>query len=134
MWIPVVEKLPAERTIVIVGQSNAGGYRNFAGWLSNGVWYCFYPQHPNELVSKHGVTETSEANASKAESSPAALGFGDCGSIPSVPAGEISISESERTLAEETAFIDEMGELRATDFWLSLPEWPPGDTVVRYPA
>jgi hypothetical protein len=133
MWIPVVEKLPAERTVVIVGQSNANGYRNFAGWLSKGVWYSFFPQHPNSLVSGLGTTE-AEPPPPKPETSAIALGFDSYNSLPS---GEISISASERTVAEETAFIAEMGDLRATDFWLSLPEWPPGDTVVRhqgYPA
>jgi hypothetical protein len=132
-WIPVAEKMPTERSVVIVCQEGPSGYRIFAGWLSNGVWYCFYPEHPNELVSRRGVTETIGAEAE--EPSDVAFGAG-AGAGASLPMGGISIAASERTVIEETAFIAEMGDLRATDFWLTLPEWPPGSGVVRggYPA
>ena len=59
MWISVAEKTPASKTVVIVGQSNAGRYRNFAGWLDDGAWRCFYPQHPNEIVVMHDATQDS---------------------------------------------------------------------------
>ena len=92
-WMPVVDQTPAEKTVVIVGQSAAGRYRIFAGWLDGGVWYCFYPKHPNEIVAMHDATQDS-------------------------------------------GFVASMGDLRATDFWLSLPEHSPTDGIVRggYPA
>jgi hypothetical protein len=93
-WVPVVEQMPAEKTVVIVGQTTIdGGYRIFAGWLADGVWYCFHPKHPNALVEMHDATQDS-------------------------------------------GFVANMGDLRAGDFWLTLPEWPPGHGVVRggYPA
>lgn len=39
-------------------------------------------------------------------------------------------------LRDDPGFVAEMGDLRAGDFWLSLPEYPPTDGVVRggYPA
>lgn len=58
-WIPVTVRTPAEKTVVIVGQSNAGRHRTFAGWLDNGVWQCFFPEHPNEIVVMHDVTPDS---------------------------------------------------------------------------
>ena len=92
-WIPVVEQLPDNKTVVIVAQSILGRYRIFAGWLDDGVWRCFYPKHPNEIVSMHDS-------------------------------------------AGDSGFVATMGDLRAEDFWLSLPEHPPTDNVVRggYPA
>jgi hypothetical protein len=87
MWITVTEKMPPEREIVIVSQSvqSNGSWRNFAGWLDRGVWYCHIPKNP----------------------------IGDPGE----------------------AFTAEMGDLRATDFWMTLPEWGPDCGVIRaYPA
>ncbi len=78
-WIPVVEELPHDRVVVIVGQDNLnGGTRNFAAWRDGEEWlYC---DPATEKVERERV--------------------------------------------------------RATDFWLALPEWPAGSGVVcgGYPA
>jgi len=89
-WIPVVEQLPDSKTVVIVGQSAAGRCRIFSGWLDEGVWYTFFPKHPNEFFASN----------------------------------------------EDSGFVAEMGDLRAEDFWLPLPQHSPTDNVVRggYPA
>lgn len=83
-WVPVVEVMPPEMEIVIVGQ----GDRVFAGWMQEDedgpCWYQHLPKHP------------------------------DGGPALTV----------------------DMGDVRATDFWLSLPVYPPTDNCVRggYPA
>jgi hypothetical protein len=92
-WIPVVERTPEQRDIVIVGQCCLGRYRIFSGWLKDGVWYTFYAKHPNEIVAMQD------------------------------PAGD-------------SGFVASMGDLRAEDFWLPLPFYPPTENVVDgvYPA
>lgn len=74
-WIPVSEKRPADKVVVIVGQDapQIGSTTNFAGWLVNGKWFSFAP---NEGLR-------------------------------------------------------DRGEMRATDWWLPIPEWPAGSGVVN---
>lgn len=78
-WIPVVEKLPEERTVVIFSRAEPNGlYRNFAGWLQDGSWRAATPDQP---------------------------------------------------LGGEIDGIVDMGDLRATDYWLAIPKWDPDSNV-----
>jgi hypothetical protein len=78
-WNTVVEELPPDRVVVIVGQDNLnGGTRNFSAWRDGEEWvYC---DPTTEQIERERV--------------------------------------------------------RATDFWLTLPEWPAGSGAVcdGYPA
>lgn len=63
VWIPIVEKMPPEREVVIVGQdlrfmgNFSEGHRNFAGWRDGSQWFAYLP-HDGVLADMGDVRVT----------------------------------------------------------------------------